>query len=147
MNNPESPDSTSSTLSTLSVSTSSCEIIPRKHNVAKTARDKFFTNILKYEKNWSAQCLLCDEVVLDNLGVTSIINRHVKIHHKTEYDKWSKELHELDQRQPKLVDFISKKNQSPSSLNQSYSINHERKQELQNAIIQDLIIELGHPLS
>ncbi|CAF1098972.1 unnamed protein product [Didymodactylos carnosus] len=120
MNNPNSPTPLSSTVQTSSlISISPREVTPKEHDVVKIACDKFFTNVTKYEKNWSAQCLLCEEVVFDNLGVTSNVNRHIKNRHKVEYAEWSKELNELDQRQPKLTDFISKKNQSPSSSKQS----------------------------
>ena len=60
------------------------EVVLNKLRIAKIARDQFFTSIIKNEKNWSAKCLLCSEVVLDNLGVTSNINRHVKVHHRIE---------------------------------------------------------------
>ena len=147
MNNCENLDPTISASLTSPESTPTKEVTVRRYSIRKTARDQFFNGIVKNEKNWSAKCLLCGEVVLDNLGVTSNINRHVKTHHKTEFDHWSKQLNESNQSQPKLDDFFSNKNQPSSCLKRSYPSDHQRQQQLQNAIVHDLIIDLGLPLS
>ena len=60
--------------------------------------DQFFTHIIKNERNWSAKCLLCNEVILDNLGVTSNVNRHVTTRHKAAFDEWSRQLIEQGQQ-------------------------------------------------
>ena len=115
MDNREHLDLTS-TVSSTSLESTATEVIPKKPRLAKTPRDQFFTIVTKNEKNWSAKCLLCAEVVLDSIGVTSNVNRHVKIHHRVEFDQWTKQLSEVDPNQPKLIDFVSKKNQSSSCL-------------------------------
>ena len=52
----------------------------------------------------------------------------------------------LDRQQPKLLDFVNK-NALLSSSKQSYPPGHQRQQELHDAVVQDLIIGLGLPLS
>jgi hypothetical protein len=147
INNTESFDVSSSIISIPSPLRSTNQATPKKHDVTKTARDEFFTNITKNEKNWSAQCLLCNETILDNIGVTSNVNRHIKNRHKTEYAEWLNKLNKLAQQQPKLVDFTSKKSPLRSSSKQLYPVGHPREKELHDAIIQNLIIDLGLPLS
>ncbi|CAF2083855.1 unnamed protein product [Rotaria magnacalcarata] len=128
MNNSDYADtsSTTSVASTISISSSSesaSGVTSKKSYVAKT-------------------CVLCDEVVHDNIGVTPNRNRH-----KTEYDEWSNKSKKLERQQPKLRDFIAKKTSLPSSSKTSYPIGHQREKELHDAIVQNLIIELGLPLS
>ncbi|CAF1441196.1 unnamed protein product [Rotaria sordida] len=150
MNNSESEstssDAPSSSSISISTSKSNDEATSKEQHFSKTIRDQFFTNISKNEKNWSATCLICNEIVLDNVGVTSNVNRHVKKKHQAEYTEWSNKLNELDRQQPKLFDFISKKRSSSPS-KQSYPTGHHRQRQLHDAIVQELIIELGLPLS
>lgn len=147
MENCDHLDSISSTPPNSLESQGTNELVVKMQCVAKTARDQFFTTVNKREENWSAKCSPCGEVVTDTIGVTSNLNRHVKTRHRVEFDQWSKQLSEGDANQPKLVDYVTKKNQSSPCLKRSYRANHERQKELQNAIVQDLIIDLGLPLS
>jgi hypothetical protein len=152
MNSSESSNTSStisiaSSISICSTSKTTNEATPKKQRVAKTVRDEFFRNVIKNEKNWSATCLICDEIILDNIGVTSNVNRHMKNYHQTAYIEWLNKLNELDRQQPKILNFVSKKNLLPSSSKQVYPAGHRRQQELHDAIVQDLIIELGLPLS
>ncbi|CAF3244182.1 unnamed protein product [Rotaria sp. Silwood2] len=149
MDNAESSNTNSTISTSSSISStpkSKSEATSKKQRVGKSVREDFFTNIAKNDKNWSAKCLLCDDTVYDNIGVTSNVNRHVKNHHQTEYTAWLNKLNGLDRQQPKLLDFINL-NPSPSSSKQSYPAGHQRQQELHNAIVQDLIVGLGLPLS
>ncbi|CAF2895039.1 unnamed protein product [Rotaria sp. Silwood2] len=161
MNNSESSNSNSSTTLYSSITTSSStsttslsatpkstnELSPKNECFAKTARDQFFTDIIKNERNWSAKCIICEETVYDNIGVTSNANRHVKKNHQTEYNEWSQKLKQSEQQQPKLFDYISKKRRVSSPSKQSYPPSHPRQQQLHDAIVQNLIIEAGLPLS
>ncbi|CAF4060073.1 unnamed protein product [Rotaria sp. Silwood2] len=117
MNNTESEstssDAPSSSSITILTSKSNDEAISKEQHFSKTIRDQFFTNISKNEKNWSATCLICNEIVFDNVSVTSNVNRH---------------------------------RSSPPS-KQSYPADHRLQRQLHDAIVQELIIELGLPLS
>lgn len=156
MNDSESSNSTSSTTSSSTTSSSATsksanELTSKSQGCARTVRDEFFTNITKNEKNWSAICSICNETVFDNIGVTSNVNRHVKKNHQVEYNQWCQKMKqsesEQEQQQPKLFDFISKKRKVPSPSKQSYPSGHQRQRQLHDAIVQNLIIELGLPLS
>ena len=149
MDNIESSNTNSSISISSSISLtpkSKSEAVSKTQRVGKSIRDDFFTNITKNDKNWSGKCLVCDNIVYDNIGVTSNVNRHVKTHHQTEYNEWLNKLNGLDRQQPKLLDFVNK-NALSSSSKQSYPAGHQRQQELHDAIIQDLIIGLGLSLS
>ncbi|CAF3371732.1 unnamed protein product [Rotaria socialis] len=92
--------------------------------------------------------MLCRKnVVHDNIGVTSNLNHHIKNLHKTEYNEWSNKSKKLERQQPKLRDFIAKNTSLPSASKNSYPIGHQRQKELLDAIVQNLILELGLPLS
>ncbi len=138
--------SSSSSVSISSTPKSKSAEASKKQRVGKSVRDNFFINVTKNETNWSAKCLICDDIVHDNIGVTSNVNRHVKTHHQTEYTEWLNKLNSLDQQQPKLLDFVNK-NSLPSSSKQLYPAGHQRQQAFHDAIVQDLIVRLGLPLS
>lgn len=148
MNDSESSNSTFSTTSSSATSKSTNDLKSKNQGRARTVRDEFFTSITKNEKNWSAICTICNETILDSIGVTSNVNRHVKKNHLVEYNQWCQEMKESEQQQqPKLLDFMSKKRKVPSPSKQSYPPGHQRQQQLHDAIVQNLIVELGLPLS
>ncbi|CAF1575057.1 unnamed protein product [Didymodactylos carnosus] len=64
----------------------------------------------------------------------------MKRHHKTDLNKWSESLIEVHKMQPKIADAFSGK------INK-YGPSHPKQIELTDSIIQDLIIDLGLPLS
>ncbi|CAF4874282.1 unnamed protein product, partial [Rotaria magnacalcarata] len=147
MDNSDSSSSSSSTTSLSATPKSKNELSSKNEYFAKTVRDQFFRDIIKNEKNWSAKCAICEETVLDNIGVTSNVNRHVKRNHQTAYNEWFQKLKQSEQQQPKLLDFISKKGRVSSPSKQLYPPGHQRQQQLHDAIVQNLIIEAGLPLS
>ncbi|CAF1054372.1 unnamed protein product [Rotaria sordida] len=122
-------------------------------NIPRTARDKFFKDIQyqKEKKRWSAECLLCEKPkrVFDNIGVTSNFTRHVREHHKEAFDIWLHELKELKGTSAKnQTNKITKHFQKiPTTQGSTYNTNHPRQAELSMAIVNDLIIKLGLPLS
>ncbi|CAF4885441.1 unnamed protein product, partial [Rotaria sp. Silwood2] len=120
-------------------------------SVPKTARDKFFEN-LQHEKDknrWSAKCLLCEKPkrVIDKLGVTSNFTRHAREYHKKQNDQWLNEFKNVNSivQKHKITNHFQKKSHSP--VHQSYGPNHTRQIQLSMAIVNDLIINLGLPLS
>ncbi|CAF3105902.1 unnamed protein product [Rotaria sp. Silwood2] len=119
--------------------------------IHKTARDQFFEDI-QHEKDknrWSAKCLLCKKSkrIIDKLGVTSNFTRHARQYHKDQYEQWlneSKQVNSVVQKN-KITHHFRKKSHSPVRL--SYGPNNSRQIELYMAIVNDLIINLGLPLS
>lgn len=77
---------------------SSCDSSSTTSTVAKTARDKFFTNFQNdmEKKRCSAECLLCEtpKRIVDKLGVTSNFTRHARESHKQAFDAWVVELNQ-----------------------------------------------------
>ncbi|CAF4732922.1 unnamed protein product, partial [Rotaria magnacalcarata] len=63
------------------------------------------------------------------------------------YNEWFQKLKQSEQQQPKLLDFISKKGRVSSPSKQLYPPGRQRQQQLHDAIVQNLIIEAGLPLS
>ena len=122
-------------------------------SIPRTARDKFFKDIQyqKEKKKWSAECLLCDKSkrVSDKIDVTSNFARHVREHHKQAFDIWLGELNELKGRSSKNeTNKITKHFQETTSTQGSkYNTNNPPQVELSMGIVNDLIIQLGLPLS
>ncbi|CAF4794697.1 unnamed protein product [Rotaria sp. Silwood1] len=119
-------------------------------DIPKTVRDKFYVNIKTYETNWSGQCILCNKIKYDNKGVTSNINRHVKSQHGKEYQEWLTQLNESSNKdQKKIYDLFIKNNETRTSpfSNFYYNNNHPRQIQLSKSIVENLIIDLGLPLS
>ncbi|CAF3794554.1 unnamed protein product [Rotaria sp. Silwood1] len=120
-------------------------------NIPKTIRNKFYSNIIFYEKKWSATCTLCGKIQYDSKGVTSNINRHIKTQHKKEYEQWCSQLHQFNNKtQKKISDVFSKNNnitKNRTSAESRYQSSHPRQVQLSQAIVVNLIIELGLPLS
>jgi len=121
--------------------------------VYKTARDQFFKD-LQHEKDkdrWSAKCKLCEGTkrVVDKLGVTSNFTRHVKQYHKKDYEEWAKtneyKQNKLSTKKNRITNSFQRK--SAPSAGQLYGENHPRQIELSSAIVDNLIINLGLPIS
>ena len=120
-------------------------------DMATTARDKFF-EYLRHEENknrWSAKYLLCkkNKRVIDMIGVTSNFTRHARTYHKEQYEQWLIECKRIKSIpvHNKITNHFRKKSQS--SVRQTYGSNHPRQMELSMAIVNDLIISLGLPVS
>ncbi|CAF2100505.1 unnamed protein product [Rotaria magnacalcarata] len=120
----------------------------------RTARDKFFKDVQydKEKKRWSAECLLCEtpKRVFDALGVTSNFNRHARDYHTQAFKLWLQELNEVKamsstNQKNKISQHFRKRNQA--SQHSAYHTTHPRQTELSTAIVNDLIIKLGLPLS
>ncbi|CAF3421519.1 unnamed protein product [Rotaria socialis] len=104
---------------------SSTDESPATKSLEKTARDQFYTDIkmTNETKSWEATCKICKSKIRGTKGVTSNYNRHAKDFHPSEYESWQEQLHSR------------------------YSTIHSRQAELQKSIVENLIIELGLPLS
>ncbi|CAF0735235.1 unnamed protein product [Adineta steineri] len=119
--------------------------------IFKTARDQFFEDLqTEVDRNsWSAKCLLCTKPkrVIEKQGVTSNFTRHVRHYHKEEYEKWLNESNKVNSpsQTNKITSHFSKKSCSPNRA--LYGSNHPRQMELSLAIVNDLIITMGLPLS
>lgn len=136
---------------TISDAPSSSETAEATGFIGKTVRDHFFVDIKTIdEKNsWEATCNLCKTTVRGTKGVTSNFNRHVKEFHKSRYEIW---LNEMEQKtsstQKKITSLmVIEKAKRSDTASPSLSSNHPRQIELEKSIIEDLIIELGLPLS
>ena len=119
-------------------------------NIPKTIRDKFYSDIVVHDKNWSAKCILCDKLQYDNKGVSSNIIRHIKNQHKKEYEQWSMQLRQLNNTNQKKISDMFAKNDDPTKSTSSkshYHSNHPRQVQLSQAIVSNLILDLGLPLS
>jgi hypothetical protein len=142
----------SAPLIVISDTTSSTDVTSATEYVEKTVRDQFYTNIkIMNEKNsWEATCKICKSTVRGTKGVTSNYNRHIKESHKSQYDLWQEQLQSNNlTRQKKITDTLAVQHVKHSSgaSNSMYSSNHPRQIILQKSIVEDLIIELGLPLS
>lgn len=119
--------------------------------VPKTARDQFFED-LQHEKDknrWSAKCKLCKKPkrVIDKFGVTSNFNRHARENHREPYEQWLNECKKVNPvaQKTKITSHFQKKKHVPGR--RPYNPNDSRQIELSMAIVNDLIIGLGLPLS
>ena len=87
----------------------------------------------------------------DKRGVTSNINRHVKRQHEKEYQQWLSEIDQVkNKNQKKMSDVFMKKNGTPrrsTSNPMSYNHDHPRQIQLSQSIVENLIVELGLPIS
>jgi hypothetical protein len=133
-----------------STTTDSFESSSSSSAVYKTARDQFFEDLQREndKDRWSAKCKLCkkSKIIIDKLGVTSNFTRHVKQYHKDEYNQWlnNSKKADLTGQKNKITNHLKKKY---SPVGPSYGENHPRQVELSSAIVDDLIINLGLPLS
>ncbi|CAF1482350.1 unnamed protein product [Rotaria magnacalcarata] len=120
-------------------------------NIPKTIKNNFFINITKYETNWSGECILCKKIQYDSIGVTSNMNRHVKSQHKTAYHEWINQLDQLSNKsQKRMSDVFMKTNETKRKSSNSksfYNNNHPRPIQLSQSILENLIVDLGLPLS
>ncbi|CAF4936087.1 unnamed protein product [Rotaria sp. Silwood1] len=119
-------------------------------SIPKTMRNKFYVNIKTYESKWSGQCILCNKIQYDSKGVTSNFNRHVKTQHKQEYREWFAQLNQsINKDQKKISDVFIKDNETRTSpfSKSYYNNNHPRHTQLSKSIVENLIIDLGLPLS
>ena len=84
-------------------------------------------------------------------GVTSNIIRHIKTQHKKEHEQWSAQLTQFNSNNQKKISDIFAKNddptKNPSSSKSHYHSNHPRQVQLSQAIVSNLIIDLGLPLA
>ena len=120
-------------------------------HVPRAVREKFYTDVKIYDTNWSGRCNLCGKVQYDKRGVTSNINRHVKRQHEKEYQQWLSEIDQVkNKNQKKMSDVFMKKNGTPrrsTSNPMSYNHDHPRQIQLSQSIVENLIVELGLPVS
>ncbi|CAF3089987.1 unnamed protein product [Rotaria socialis] len=120
-------------------------------SIPKTIRDKFYANIAKYDTKWSAECILCKKVQYDSKGVTSNMNRHIKSQHKAAYQEWMNQLDQLSNNdQKKISDIFIKRNEIKKKSSTSkllYHNSHPRQIQLSQSIVENLIVNLGLPLS
>ena len=95
-------------------------------------------------------CILCGETQCDTKGVTSNINRHIKTQHKKEYEEWCSQLHQFNDKNLKRSDVFSNNNnitETRISSEARYHSSHPDEVQLSQAIVANLIIELGLLLS
>ncbi|CAF1279810.1 unnamed protein product [Adineta ricciae] len=118
-------------------------------SVEKTARDQFYTGIkiTDQQKSWEATCQICKSKVRGTVGVTSNYNRHIKDCHPNYYESWQEQLQAIGLRNQKKITETMDVRKPKSSSGSIYSATHPRQVELQKSIVEDLIIELGLPLS
>ena len=144
----ETPLTSSITIS--DTQSSSSEVVSPTH-VAKTVRDQFFINIktINETNSWEATCKICKATIRGTQGVTSNYNRHIKEFHTHQYKIWREQMQNTSSlSQKKITDsVIVRKVKHAGAPNSKFSSNHPRQIELEKTIIEDLIIELGLPLS
>jgi hypothetical protein len=119
---------------------------------SKTMRDQFYSKITTNDakKSWEATCNICQSTIRGTAGVTSNYNRHIKEFHKTQYDLWQQQSQsESSHGQRKITEAlkIQKNLHSSASKTAVFPSNHPRQIELEKSIVEDLVIELGLPLS
>jgi hypothetical protein len=118
-------------------------------SVEKTARDQFYTDIkmMEEKKSWEAKCKICKGKIRGTKGVTSNYNRHIKDFHPSQYESWQEQLQSISLTGQKKITDTKIFQKVKDSSNSMYSTIHPRQVELQKSIIENLIIELGLPLS
>ncbi|CAF3285043.1 unnamed protein product [Rotaria sp. Silwood2] len=129
---------------------SSTDVSSATKSVEKTARDQFYTDIkmMDEKKSWQATCKICKGTIRGTKGVTSNYNRHIKDFHPTEYKSLQEQLQSISLTgQKKITDTITVQKVKYYSSSSTYSNIHPRQVELQKSIVENLIIELGLPLS
>ncbi|CAF3800478.1 unnamed protein product [Rotaria socialis] len=79
------------------------------------------------------------------------MNRHVKSQHKTAYHEWTNQLDQLSNKsQKRMSDVFMKTNETKRKSSNSksfYNNNHPRQIQLSQSILENLIVDLGLPLS
>jgi len=122
---------------------------------------EFFSNLcLNMEKNrWSSKCKNCSISISDTYKTTSNFLKHLKNKHQPIFDEWKSNNNnqlERDTNQPKINHIFSpdrEKCKYFSSFERLQpflivdSTNNKRQQQLTSSIIQNLIINMGLPLS
>ncbi|CAF1511739.1 unnamed protein product [Rotaria sordida] len=105
---------------------------------------EFFLDLrISIEKNrWSSKCRICSTSITDSYKTTSNFLKHLKNKHQSMLDEWKNNQDQSvkDANQPKIDNIFS-----PDG--EKYSTNNKRQQQLTNSIIQNLIINMGLPLS
>ena len=136
------------------------------YNAEKTANtilDQFFDEIKSYDDGTkSAKCLLCRTIVKQSTTSTYNYGRHVQRKHTKEMDQWKIKLEtkvsSTDKKQPTIrqsfgqpgklcLNHIEQEYISIFVVHQKYGPHNLRQLELTQMIVQDLIIDLGLPLS
>ncbi|CAF1208484.1 unnamed protein product [Didymodactylos carnosus] len=113
----------------------------------KSYVEKLFVNYKEHaDGKTSSECLVCKHLVTHKIGVTSNYTRHMQRHHLKMYTEWIDSLKNNDNKdvivtQPKI------KHAFNNNKTTKYGSQHPRQIELNNMIINDLIIDLGLPLS
>ncbi|CAF1341007.1 unnamed protein product [Didymodactylos carnosus] len=112
---------------------------------AKNVIETFFCRFTQHDdRRTSAECKLCHKVIWHHKGVTSNYSRHGQRHHKNEFEQWSTSLKQKndkqnDRKQPKIDEAFNRSTK--------YGSSHPRQIEITHAIVNDMIIDLGLPLS
>ncbi|CAF1098602.1 unnamed protein product [Rotaria sordida] len=89
------------------------------------------TTITNENKTWAATCSICKSTTRGTQGVTSNYNRHIKEFHKRQHELWQEQLQFIPlPGQKKITDTLAL-----------------QKVELEKSITEDLIVELGLPIS
>ncbi|CAF1166722.1 unnamed protein product [Didymodactylos carnosus] len=122
------------------------------HSLISTKKtfEKFFVDVTHNHENntWNATCTICrddpavkEKPISDTKNVYSNFKRHVIKQHNKIFNEWATSLKvKLDSTQSK----IDKKLISSSSVYGSF---HSRQLEITDAIVKDLVIDMGLPLS
>ncbi|CAF4150658.1 unnamed protein product [Rotaria sordida] len=100
-------------------------------------------------KTVQATCKICKSTIRGTKGVTSNYNRHIKEFHKSQYELWQQQLQfNISPGQKKITDTLTVQKVKPASTSGAmYLSNHPRQVELEKSITEDIIIELGLPIS
>ncbi|CAF3223367.1 unnamed protein product [Rotaria sp. Silwood2] len=104
----------------------------------------FFSNLcIDVEKNrWSAKCNNCSANVNDTYKTTSNFIKHLKNKHQPMHEEWKKNQNVpvKNKTQPQINNIFP-------TTGEKYSMNNQKQKQITNSIIQNLIINMGLPLS
>ncbi|CAF1080218.1 unnamed protein product [Adineta ricciae] len=111
-----------------------------------TVLEQFFKDLKTLDDgSKSARCILCSTIVKQSTTSTYNYGRHVHRKHKKEMELWKAEVvsRKVDdqKKQPTINQSFGQQS------NEKYSARSNRQVELTEVIVQDLIIDLGLPLS
>ncbi|CAF3274319.1 unnamed protein product [Rotaria socialis] len=154
-----------SNTSSSSVVIDASDILPSYNHekIANSVVEQFFYELKTHDDGTkSAKCLLCRSIVKQSTTSTYNYGRHVYRKHMKETNKWKLALdskksnkstkqstvqQSFGQRSRLSLDNITEEHLLIVLVNQKYGAHNPRQLELHKMIVQDLIIELGLPLS
>lgn len=126
-----------------------------------TVLEKFFHDVTAHaDGTKSAKCVICKAIVKQSTSSTFNYGRHVQRKHQKAFEAWKSEVESRKAEkpnQPTIQESFSQRSKKSSTsfgkalcrclVDQKYNTRNTRQMELTKMIVNDLIVDLGLPLS